>query len=309
MKRLKGKLLNSRSAVRAGVLYLLLSVAAPAFGGPINSNSAFSPHRGEIIWREQVRLLRATGDPSAMDRDLRVLAVPSVFIRGLTERWTAIVVVPYLDKSMEFSTDDGRRERGDRGLGDIRTLIKYRVYTINKPGESHRLGVFGGVEWPSGQNDEKDDLGRLPPPLQLGSGSYDPIFGAVWTTQKFAWELDADLGYKVNTAADDFEFGDELFANVSFQYRAWPRTLPDEGVPSFFYAVLELNGISIGRNESKGARDINSGGATVYLSPGIQWVSVRWVLEATVQFPVVQDLNGTALEKDFVFGSGFRFRF
>ena len=178
MKCRKEKRFKSGSVIWAGVFYLLLGVSAPALGGPINSNSAFSPHRGESIWREQVRLLGATSDPSTMDRALRVLAVPSVFIRGLTERWTTIIVVPYLDKSMEFSTDAGRRKRSDRGLGDIRTLIKYRAYTINKPGESHRLGVFGGVEWPTGQDDEKDDFGRLPAPLQLGSGSYDPIFGA-----------------------------------------------------------------------------------------------------------------------------------
>ncbi len=43
--------------------------------------------------------------------------------------------------------------------------------------------------------------------------------------------------------------------------------------------------------------------------PGLQYVTKRWIVEAGVQIPVVQDLNGTALEKDYIFRAGFRFNF
>ena len=109
--------------------------------------------------------------------------------------------------------------------------------------------------------------------------------------------------------SDDFEFGDVVFYNVSYQHRLWPRELPEEGVPSFFYGVIELNGTSAGKNRVGGRPDGDSGGHTVFLSPGVQWVSLRWVVEAAVQLPIVQDLNGDALEVDYAATLGVRFRF
>ncbi|MCF6287375.1 MAG: hypothetical protein L3K26_19670 [Candidatus Hydrogenedentes bacterium] len=152
-------------------------------------------------------------------------------------------------------------------------------------------------------------FGRLPQGLQAGSGSYDPIIGAVWTTQTLQWELDADVGYKFNTEANNFAFGDVLFYNLSYQRRLWPRSLPEEGVPAFWYGVLELNGTYADNNSIAGREDRNSGGHTMFLSPGVQWVNPRWVLEAAVQIPIVQDLNGSALEVDYAATMGLRFRF
>ena len=52
--------------------------------------------------------------------------------------------------------------------------------------------------------------------------------------------------------------------------------------------------------------DANSGGTTLFVSPGLQYVTKRWVIEGIVQLPVVQNLNGTALKDDFIVRAGFR---
>lgn len=253
--------------VRIKVLFLcILTIGAASYAGPINSNSAFSPHKGDSIWREQLRLLQASDDPTSMDRDLTVIGLNSVYIYGFTEKITGVLVVSYLDKSLDVTLPTGRLERGDNGFGDIRTFLKYRVYTNDLPGASDRLGLFASLEWPTGDDDETDSQGLLPQTLQLGSGSYDLILGLVWTTQKLAWELDIDLGYKLNTEANDFEFGDVLFYNISYQYRLWPRELPEKGVPSYIYAVLELNGTYAQKNENAGVANQNSGGHTIFMS-------------------------------------------
>lgn len=254
--------------------------------------------------------MEANRDSSPMDRKLQVGSVAAVYVYGITERVTGIAVVPYLDKSLRLTPSMGPRiTRETSGLGDMRTLLKYRVYTEDKPGVTHRLGVFGGIEWPTGDDDESDSLGRLPQTLQLGSGSWDPIVGAVWTTQTLGWEFDADVGYKANTNANDFEFGDQIFSNVSYQHRVWPRELPDEGVPSFIYGVMELNGSYAEKNEIGGIEDDDSGGLTVFLSPGLQWASVSWVVEASFQIPVIQDLHGDALKTNYAATLGARYRF
>src|SRR3546814_36387 len=105
-----------------------------------------------------------------------------------------------------------------------------------------------------------------------------------------------------------FAFGDEVGFDASLQHRLWPREL-GSGVPGFLYGVIETNLQHQAKNKISGANDPNSGGTKLFLSPGLQYVTKRWVLEAIVQLPVVQDLDGAALEDDFVVRAGFRVNF
>ena len=58
-----------------------------------------------------------------------------------------------------------------------------------------------------------------------------------------------------------------------------------------------------------GANNPNSIGTRLFLVPGLQRVARRWIAEAAVQLPVLQDLNGTTLENDFIARAGFRVNF
>ena len=71
----------------------------------------------------------------------------------------------------------------------------------------------------------------------------------------------------------------------------------------------ESNLIWRDRNEVSGSRDPDSGGTTLFLAPGIQYASRRFVLETAVQLPVLQELHGDALENDYIITAGFRVRF
>ncbi len=55
-----------------------------------------------------------------------------------------------------------------------------------------------------------------------------------------------------------------------------------------------------------GAADPNSGGTSLFIDPGVQYVTKNWVLEAIVQLPAIQNLNGTALRNDYTVLAGFR---
>ena len=132
--------------------------------------------------------------------------------------------------------------------------------------------------------------------------------GIVATYQTLDFQIDAQASYKVNTGANGFEFGDEARLDLSLQYRLWPRDL-GAGTPGFLYGVLEGNFLSQGRNEITGVDDRDSGGMSFFLAPGLQYVTRRWIAEAIVQVPVVQDLNGSAPEDNFVIRAGFRVNF
>jgi len=293
------------------VLFLALAwlAAAPAAAIPIQTQSALTAHAGEVILRTQARTLRATGDPTAANRELRVHAVGAVVVYGLTARLNLFAIVPYVDKELRLATPAGRRSRGATGLGDVTTFVKQRVWTEDGPGWTRRLSLIGGVKWPTGDFHRGDDLGPLPRPLQPGSGSLDPLAGAIFTWQTLAGQVDVDAIYRHNTQRDGFEAGDLFTYDLATQLRLWPRRLPDTGVPSYLNAVLELNGVWRGKDKIAGATNPDSGGHTLDLSPGLQWVGSRWLVEAGVQLPVVQNLNGNGLESDYTVTVGARWQY
>ena len=289
-----------RSRRTRGVLaFVLLGIGVSPARAQITTNTALPVGKGEGIVRLQSKIIRSTGDPSPMDRDLRVLAFPLVGVYGVTAKLTLFGIVPILDKNLEVTTPQGRLTRKTSGLADVRFFARYTVFQANRRGQTMRLAPFAGVELPTGTDDAVDALGRLPGPLQLGSGSWDPFMGLVFSRQSFAWQVDVSASYKFTTGTNDFQFGDEVRLDVATKVRLLPRHLSG-GLPSFLYANAETNLIWQDENHSGGAVDLNSGGATWYLAPGLQYVTKRIILEAAVQLPVVQDLNGLALENNVI---------
>ena len=301
-----------RKAWRAGSLAAALSAVlawtGAAWSAPITFNTAITLAPGEFVLREQYVFDQSGDDPSGADRDRTVQGAVSALGYAVNKDLMLFGVLPYVEKRLKLTDNGARRTRSDSGIGDLRVFGRYTVYRRNWLGGLFRISPFAGLEFPTGDDDERDSFGRLPASVQLGSGSWDPFGGLVATYQTLDFEIDGQIAYQVNTGGGPFEFGDVARADASIQYRIWPREL-GSGLPAFVYGVLEANLIHRGRNEAGGVTDPNSGGTTVFLVPGLQYASKRWVFEAAVQLPVFQDLNGTALEKDYVARAGFRVNF
>jgi len=290
------------------ILLVTLTFATVAQAGPQTFNSALPVAKGQFVFREQFLYKKASDDPTVQDRNLNVTGGISVLAYGITGDLAVFGVLPYLNKRLDVTTPGGRVTRDTTGIGDMRLFARYTAYKKNMPGKSFRIAPFAGVEVPTGDDNARDSLGVLPAPLQLGSGSWDPFAGVAITYQTLDYEIDLSASYKDNTAANGFEFGDEARLDASLQYRLWPRVLGG-GVPGFLYGVLEGNLVYQDQNKSGGVTDANSGGTTLYIAPGLQYVTRRWVLEAVVQLPTIQNLNGTALGDDFILRTGFRMNF
>lgn len=281
------------------VALLLVGGTRSASAGPITFNTALPVHAGEWIVRQQTIWLRATDDPSPLGRELDVLVAPAVVVYGLNSRLALFAIEPFLSKQIEVTTPAGRVTRATTGFGDLTAMARLTALAVDRRGETIRLAPFAGLKLPTGRDDEADGLGRLPQPLQLGSGSWDPLLGTVFTWQTLRWELDASISYQRRTEAKGFKAGDESRGEASFQYRLVPRGALGTGVPSYVYAVVETNAVWHGRSRLAGVPDPDSGGFTWYVAPGLQWVTLRTVLEAAVQIPVIKHANGLGLREDF----------
>lgn len=284
------------------VAAFFLFVAAPA-AAQITTNTALPVTEGQGLVRVQSTVIRANGS-GPMDRTLTAYGFPLVGAYGATQDLTLFGVLPILDKNLDATIPQGPRrgervDRGPTGLGDVRLFARYTVWARNRAGETQRLAPIAGVELPTGADDEADEFGRLPRPLQLGSGSWDPFAGLVFTWQTLRWQVDVSPVYQFNTEADGFAFGDDARLDVASKYRLWVNERSG-GVPGFLYGNLETNLIWQDENEIRGVETPNSGGTAWLVAPGLQYITRRVVVEGAVQLPALQDGNGTALEEAFI---------
>jgi hypothetical protein len=295
--------MSIKSAVSAAAL--LLWGAMPAGAGPITFLTALPVAQGQAVVRGQYLFIRATDDPTPAERELTVHAVPLAVAVGVTPRLAIFGVIPIARKSLEISTPAGRITRGSTGLGDVVVFARYTAHAADSTESTFRIAPFGGFVLPTGSTGRSDALGELPRPLQPGSGAWSALGGLAATFQTKQWEIDADAGVRRNTEADGFRFGDAFFADLSFQYRVWPRQLGG-GVPAFLFAVVETNLVAERRHRIGGVTDPDSGGTRWDVDLGLQYVTRSVILEGIVQLPVVDEPHGAGLRSDVRVTAGVR---
>ncbi|OGX04742.1 MAG: hypothetical protein A3G87_03685 [Omnitrophica bacterium RIFCSPLOWO2_12_FULL_50_11] len=301
-KRVEGSILAS--------IFLSILFCRPAFAIPINSDAALTAHKGEVIVREQIRYTRKSDDPSASDRTIDVIAIPTVLVYGITEKINVIETYPIVYKDLDIDTSTGRASREAAGFGDFKLLGKYLFWSRDWLGKTLRADAIGGLEFPTGNTDEEDGLGKLPRDIQVGKGSWNPITGTVLTWQTLRQQVDLSFTYTFNTEGHGFEFGDVFNHDLSYQFRIWPWSFPKRrGIPAYINLVAEANGVWEQKAESGGSTVDASGGYTLFLSPGIQIVTKRFIAEVSVQLPAIQVVNGEQPETEFVLAGGFRVQF
>lgn len=284
------------------------AAALPAQAAPITFNTALPVAKGEYVFRQQLRIARSGDDSSELNRKMTNIAAISVLGYGLNARLAVFAALPYADNSLDVTLAGNRMRRKEQGFGDVSGFARYTFWQDNAKGRTFRLAGFGGLTLPVGDDRASDRLGLLPPPLQTGSGSWNAIGGLIATWQTLNNQFDGQISYRENREAHRLERGDQTRLDLSWQHRLWPRQL-SAGTPGFLYGVLELNGLHQGYNRLNGIDDQNTGGDTLWASPGLQYVTRRWVIEAVIQKPISQNRNGTALKNDSIVTTSFRLNF
>ncbi len=289
------------------MLYLVNGMNTLA-GAPITFNTALPVAEDAFIGRIQYVVNQSGKDPSGADRDRRAQTIVSVLGYGVNNKLAVFGVLPYRHNELKLTVGGQGNTRETSGPGDATLFSRYTLIQRDRPGRSFRVAPFAGFKAPTGEEHEGDAFGTLPASVQLGSGSWDGFGGVVLTYQTLDYQIDTQISYRINNGAKHFAAGDVMRLDGSLQYRLWPRTFSG-GVPGFLYGVIEVNLLTQDENRIGSGDDPNSGGTRIFLTPGIQYVTRRWIIEAAVQVPLIQNLNGTALENDYIARAGFRVNF
>lgn len=282
-----------------------------ASAAPNTFNTALPVAEGNFIWREQL-ILRERSDDGPLDREVSVSELANVLGYGVSSELAVFAAVPYFfDKELKATTPAGRVTRETDGFGDLTLFGRYTTLKRDWEGRTLRVAPLLGVKAPTGSDDARDGLGRLPRPLQAGTGGWDGFAGVIASYQTLDYQMDAQALYRKNGRRQGFDPGDEWRLDASFQYRLWPREL-GAGTPGFLYGLLESNLAHVERDmdDERGiGRDPDSGGNQWLIALGIQYVTTRWIVEGTVQLPAWTDPNGDGLEDDWILRTGLRFQF
>jgi hypothetical protein len=211
------------------------------------------------------------------------------------------------DNFVDAEVEDGEAESSSAdptGFTDLTLNVKYR-FLRGWPGN---VSVIGGVILPTGKDDVTLGNGEsLEPSSQPGTGAFGYQVGLAYSrflTSRIT--TDASAVYTIRTPHDGFEVGDRVDLGVALAYRITQniRNYPNWSVFS------EINGVWLGKDEDDGEKNPNSGGWTVYLTPGAR---VRFTenlaLTVAPSFPILQELNGEQVESRFKLAVALSFSF
>ncbi len=257
----------------------LLPIAASA--GSINTDVALAPTAGGHIFRLQYHYAEASSGGNV--EQINSSGVRGTYVYGLRRDLALFLSVPYANRQVDRVLPKlGRVEEAHDGVGDITVMAKYRLWHRDPaPLDTQRIALLAGLNIRSGDS-------------QFSSDSYDPIIGAVYTWRHDRSKFDADLIYQFNTGRGRHRH-DALRYDLAYSHRLFPSEFGDSAFE--IDAVAELNG-----------RYLTDGSHEIFLSPGVQLIAERWLIEASVQLPIVRELAAGRAETDYRVVVGLRLR-
>lgn len=239
---------------------------------------------------------------------------------GVTEDIILMATIPVRKTSqngelhMETMTLDASGQGGQTGLGDVSIMGRYSFFKKHTIDSATAIAGLLGIKFPTGKTNGRTDSGAdfLDSHMQLGTGSVDPLVGLSLSHSIMRFSLSANLLGIITTegkAGDvKHQFGNTLNYDLTAKYRVYPTVFGMES-PQIFLAI-GFNGETTGGEKEDGVKLVDSGGSTVYLSPGVQVVvAPRWIFELSYQDAIYHNLYGTQPGPDYRMSGGITYLF
>ena len=267
------------------------------------------------------------GSPESNNvHDLRTIQAYAIsYAYGVTNDFTVAIALPYIRRTgirEAVEQDNGDLAVEDfgpaDGIGDLTLFGQYRFFNQNHT----ELAALFGLTTPTGRTNAHTAQGELfDAEFQPGTGAWEPLIGIASTHHEGKLSYDANVLYTLSTeGTESTTLGDRFQYNFAVSYRVTslgsgehpmfhgtePHEEGDDGHrhhehestgPSLDL-VLELNGEWHAEQVTSGIADPNSGGNTIFLSPGLRLSQDKWSSFVSVGIPIVDNLNGIQSEPD-----------
>jgi hypothetical protein len=197
---------------------------------------------------------------------------------------------------------DGVTSGSSVGLGNIATWAKYRFFRQVKTYGDRQAALRFGLELPTGKKDAPSQSQINAPAFvrqQLTpiNGGLSPHFDLAFSQAggRFIFGGNAEAVFR--TERDGFRLGHEQRLNTDLEYVLLPRDYKKPGGELFL--ILETTFLHRGTGRLNSTRVVDSKATEYYLAPGLQYAArPRFVVEGSVQFPVVRNTGLLSLRTD-----------
>ncbi|MHC4541099.1 MAG: transporter [Planctomycetota bacterium] len=251
-----------------------------AIAAGISVDAGLTPAEDRWIFRTQFRYMSRESDPTGMDREMEMYAVPIVLAYGYRPDLTLMVRQRLQHRNMSMAGNISR----DSGLDDLFILGKYRLYRRNTREYTFGIAPTIGLELPTGDDDFTSDTWDVQP-------------GLFTSWRRGPWASDFNISYKWNGFSDDddagIDPGDELSIDLAVARQFSIAGRADTSVTP----VLELSYKHLSSDRRSGDDLANTGESLFFLSPGVKYTKSSLILEALLQVPTWQDQKGVQLEQ------------
>ncbi|HEY1403680.1 MAG TPA: hypothetical protein VGB05_06100 [Pyrinomonadaceae bacterium] len=211
------------------------------------------------------------------------------------------------------SFDDGVGSGSGVGLGNITLWGKYRFFrTVKTYGDRQAAARFG-LELPTGKKSAPTERGVNAPAFvrqQLTpiSGGLSPHFDVAFSQAGGRFIFGGNVEGILRSEREGFRMGHEVRVNTDLEYVLLPFKYDTPGGELF--VILETTFVHRGRGRLDSASVAGSNSTEYYLAPGLQYAAApRFVIEGSIQLPVVRNTGPMVLKNDRNILLGIRYLF
>ena len=198
--------------------------------------------------------------------------------------------------------DDGINSGSGVGLANITAWAKYRFFRKVKTYGDRQAAARVGLELPTGKKDAPSQSEINAPAFvrqQLTpiSGGLSPHFDLAFSQAGGRIIFGGNAEAIFRTERDGFRMGHEQRLSTDLEYVLLPREYKRPGGELFL--ILETTFVHRGTGRLNSLPVAGSKATEYYLAPGLQYAArPQFVVEGSVQFPVVRNTGALALRTD-----------
>ena len=226
---------------------------------------------------------------------------------GFTDDTTGMIMFDYMSKKMGMTDGMMDMNMDTSGLGDVKLTGITNVYESNDNGSTLGINVSYGASLPTGSiNEAGMNAGsRADYGMQLGSGTFDPTFGATLYNR---WD-NYYLGLQTSVTPRFYDNSENYHKGTEAKLGGWASVGLTEGISASFrldgkyWGDIEGRDTSISLMGMPGGDPDNTGGKRVDALVGLNIYetnssNVTHKVQVEYGMPVYQDLNGPQMKVD-----------
>lgn len=250
--------------------------------------------------------------PQKMTMNMQMLG----FMYAPSDKLTLMIMGNYISNSMDLLTKmNVDFETSSSGFGDI--SVAGLIHLLSQKRQKIHANV--GVSVPIGSLDQRGDTPmmnnvRLAYPMQLGSGTWDPYFGATYLGQTAAtsWGLQSIYKFRLAENSEDYTLGSQWSAVGWYAFQAskncsFSASLDYLSIGSIKGEDTELNPMMMPlfNANNSGRNQLNLGLGSNYLIAEGVLRNLRFALE--VNIPLSQSVEGIQMKNGLTSTLGIQY--